>query len=288
MGINDGLTITSDVVKINLHRPNEISKHGNIPTTMAFEAVAAVYCNTMYVSGLGDNRDEIWKYNMASDWRKCASLVQGRCGHSAAFIDEVLYICGGFVNSSGMVLDTVEAFNVVTGEINTVGKLDHQVKHSGNCVPFRSSLYIFGGKNKYYKDLNSVQVYNTKQNTCTLLTKPMPGPSFLMRAALWETSAILVGQNTCFIFDFKKESWQERNQFKARVRHFGLVIDDERAFIIGGGDIEYGSSAYECRYDVRSVPLENILKNKAIKWKSHGILPKPSLVHTWGKMRMKV
>ena len=138
-------TITKDVIKINLHRPNEISTQEQIPTKMAIEAFAAVYCNTMYVTGVGANNDEIWKYKQISGWMKCASLVQGRRRHSAAFIDEVLYICGGFVDSNKNVLDSVEAYNAVTDKCTTVGKLVHCVQSSGNCVPFKSSLYIFGG-----------------------------------------------------------------------------------------------------------------------------------------------
>ena len=236
VGIDDGPTITKDVIKINLHRPNEISTQEQIPTTMANEAVAAVYCNTMYVTGIGVNEDEIWKYNMASGWMKCASLVQGRRRHSAAFIDEVLYICGGFVDSDESVLDSVEAYNAVTDKCTTVGKLVHCVQSSGNCVPFKSSLYIFGGSDKDNKAFNHVQVYNTKENTCSVLSKPMPRPYILMRAVLWDTSVILLGRDTCFIFNFETETWQERKQFKTDVIHFGLVLENERIFVIGGGN----------------------------------------------------
>jgi len=58
----------------------------------------------MYVTGIGVKKDEIWKYNITSGWMKCASLVQGRCRHSTAFVDDVLYICGGFVDSNGSFL----------------------------------------------------------------------------------------------------------------------------------------------------------------------------------------
>src|SRR5688572_19850304 len=104
VGLNVVTTMTRDIVKINLHRPNEISTQGQIPPTMAKEAVAAVYYNTMYVTGIGAKKNEIWKYKQASGWKQCSSLVQGRRRHSAAFIDELLYICGGFVDSNGSVL----------------------------------------------------------------------------------------------------------------------------------------------------------------------------------------
>ena len=294
MGLYDASTIdlALDVIKINLNRPNEISTQAQIPVSKWAEIVANVYCNTMYVAALGNMADEIWKYNVSSGWSKCASLVQSRLKYSAAFIDEVLYICGGvLVPSKRCVLDSVEAFNAVTDECNTVGKLVRCVESSDNCVPYRSSLYIFGGKDEHEKGLTDVQVYNTKQNTCTVLTKPMPRPSFAMRAVLLERSVILVGENTCLLFNFETETWQEREQFKTGVRHFGLVLHDKRVFVIGGGEEigrnESGSLIiWKCSDDVRYVPLQNILDDKPIEWKIHGKLPKPSLVHTFGEMWM--
>src|SRR6218665_1197636 len=118
MGLNDGFTTSADVIKISLHRPNKILNQEKIPATMRSEIVANVYCNTVYISGLGSDIDEIWKYNMASGWIKCASFVQGRRRHSAAFINDVLYICGGNAYSNGSVLDSVEAFNLTQSPLN--------------------------------------------------------------------------------------------------------------------------------------------------------------------------
>lgn len=60
------MTTTKDFVK-SLHRRNEITTQEQITTTMLTEANAAVYCNTMYVSGIGANEDEILKFNVVSD-----------------------------------------------------------------------------------------------------------------------------------------------------------------------------------------------------------------------------
>ena len=283
VGIDEGATITEDVFKLNLQQPNEITAQEKIPTTMKIEAVAVVYDNTMYVSGIGAECNEIWKYNQTSGWLKCASLVKGRRRHMAAFIDEVMYICGGFVEFGEPLLDSVEAFQALSNECTAVGKLVHSVKLSGNCVPIRSSLYIFGGLGSYDYEVSHVQVYNTIENTCTLLSKPMPHPYCLMRAFIWETSVILVGRYACFIFDIETETWQEREQFKSDVDHFGLVLENERVFVIGGGVWE--TIDWRCSDDVRYVPLQNIIDDEPIAWKIHGKLPKPSLVHACANMR---
>ena len=132
VGLSGGTTITTDVVEINLHHPHEISTLQNIPTTMRREASATVYYNTIYVSGIGTNANEIWKFNLVSGWKRCGSLVQGRRRHSAAFIDEVLYICGGLVRLNSRVLDSVEAYSALTNSSKTVGRLVHCVQGSGN------------------------------------------------------------------------------------------------------------------------------------------------------------
>jgi len=258
---------------------------------MAKEAIAAVRQNTMYVAGIGVEDDEIWKYNQTSGWMQCASLVQGRRRHSAAFIDEVLYICGGFVDSTELVLDSVEAFNADVNKCTKVGKLVHTVQSTGNCAPYKSSLYIFGGCDKDDKNFSHVQVYNTKENTCTLVSQPMPSCSRLMRAILWKTSVILLGKYSCFIFDIETEKWHETKQFKTGVAHFGLVLENGRIFVIGGGidkTDKDGKTIWKCRDDVRYVPLQNIIDDKPIEWKIHGKLPKPSLVQAYAKMRFLV
>jgi len=289
VGLDDAMAITEDIVKINLHQPNKVIIQGELPATMVPEAVAAVYFNTMYVAGIGDNFDDIWKYNFVSGWLKCASLVQGRRRHSAAFIDEVLYICGGFVDSTNSVLDSVEAYNSVTNKCSTIGKLVHCVQNAGNCVPFKGSLYIFGGADKDYNAFNHVQVYNTKDNTCSVLSRPMPQPYMLMRVALSDTFAILFGRHTCYMFNFETENWVERKQFQTDANHFGLVLANGRLFVIGGGSDEKdkdGNTIWKCRDDVRFVPLQNILDDKPIEWTIHGKLPKPSLVYATANMRM--
>src|SRR6218665_2946618 len=116
----------------------------------------------------------------------------------------------------------------------------------------------------------------------------MPRSYYFMRAVTWETSVILLGRFTCSIFNIDTETWEEREQFKTDVDHFGLVLENGRLFVIGGGVKETdkdGNTIWKCRDDVRYIPLQNILDDKPIEWKIKGKLPKPSLVQAYAKMR---
>lgn len=273
---------------------------------MVLETETVVSNNTMYVTGVGCHNDEIWKYSDTSGWELLNYFVNDRCGHSVAFVDGILYICGGYVKSNArfIVTDSVEAYNTVTNRCTVVGKLVHGIGISGNCVPFRSSLYIFGGKDKdddcispmplHMTDENCVshvQMYDTKQNICTVLSTQMPSSQCLMRATLWETSVILLGLDTCLIFNLETETWQERKQFKTDVIQFALVQDNERVFIIGGlikKSSKPGNVEWKGTVDVRFVPIRNILEDKPIEWKIHGKLPVPSLLYIYAKMRFPI
>jgi len=289
VGLYDGGEMTKEVMAINLQRSKDITNLQDLPYSILYKGgAAAVYANTMYVTGIGSNSDEIWKYNMASSWMKCASLVQSRHQHSAAFIGEVLYICGGFAHYNRSILFSVEAFNAETNECTTIGQLILGIDKSGNCVPFKSSLYIFGGKDGH--DCR-VQVYNTKDNTCTLLLEPMPRSLNWGRAVLSGTSVIFLGFETCFILNLESGVWQERKQFKTDVDYFGLILDNERVFVIGGGKgykDEDGNGIWTCRDDVRYVPLRNIIENRPTEWKFHATLPRPSLIDVCAKLTLSV
>lgn len=293
VGINDGdATISKDCIRINVgHHPCEVSNLPDIPSTMEKEAAAATHDNTMYVTGLGIDNADIWKYSLPSGWSKCASIRRGRRRHSVAFVEEVLYICGGYADAEQRVLDSVEAFNVVTNECTTVGKLIQPVQASSNGLALGRSIYIFGGKDK---DSNAVihgQVYNTEQNTCTLLSKPMPCGYHLMRAALWDDYIILVGGCASFLFNLETQTWHERERFKTDVVQFGLILQNGRIFVIGGGvgkANENGKVMWNCRDDVRCMPVTSFICNKPAEWKTCGQLPKPSLIQAYAKLKFPV
>lgn len=117
----------------------------------------------------------------------------------------------------------------------------------------------------------------------------MPRPCSLMQAVSFETSIVLLGEETFFLFNLETETWDERRQFRTGCVHFGLVLEDRQVYVIGGGYSELGEDdkiTWTCRDDVRFVYLQNIIQDKPMKWQSHGKLPKPSFVYCYSKLTL--
>lgn len=255
---------------------------------MQKETAAVGYCDSVFVVGIGLNKDEIWRYDLTESlWIKCCPLVHGRRRHSIAIIGRRLYTCAGYSDSVRCPLDDVEAFDTVDDKSESVGKLIFAVQSSGNCVALDSSLYIFGGRIGGGRNTCEVQVYDLASNTCSLLSRPMPRPCRLMRAALWDSTIILIGQQNCFTYDFETETWQVRDRFKTGVGHFGMTLDNGQVFVIGGGEWRSdggGKTGWIVTDDVRCVPALNILSDEPVEWRLHARLTKPSLVTAVAKI----
>ena len=151
---------------------------------------------------------------------------------------------------------------------------------------------MFGGigKSDEGKDVNldCIQVFDTIHKQCTVLTQRLPRPERLLRAALWDKSVILMNNRTCLIFDLDQKNIQQRDQFAADVCHFGLVIDNQTLFIIGGGNSKTdadGETIWTCTDEVKCVPVMDIVNNQqTTSWTQYTKLTTPCLIHAHSLM----
>ena len=201
-------------------------------------------------------------------------MMSPRRLHCAAVVDSTLYALGGF---GGTTLSSVEAYNTQTNKWSAAGQLVHAV-HLAACVSYNKSIYMFGGGDVQYKPLAHVQVYDAAQHKCTLLHNAMPRACAAMRAVVWETYAILLDAETCFIFNFEQETWEERASFKTDVIYFGLVVDNQTLYIAGG---------YPLTAEVRSVSVRDVIEDKrGARWTHHATPPHPALVHVFSPVSL--
>ena len=149
------------------------------------------------------------------------------------------------------------------------------------CVSYNNSIYVFGGWDANNIIIAHVQVYDAAQHKCTLLHNAMPQAYKAMKAVVWETYAILLGEETCFIYNFETERWQERVSFKTDVFYFGLVVDNQTLYI-AGGDSWPTLTAEVCSVSVRDV----IEDKQGARWTHHATLPQPALVYAFSPVSL--
>ena len=215
-------------------------------------------------------------------------MNEGRRRHCATFVNTTsMYVLGGSANM--MTLDSVEQYNTVTNKWTTVGQLT-RAAHSAACVVYKISIYVFGGSGRNDKILDRVQVFDTATKLCTELTQRLPRPECILRAVMWDKSVIFIGHDTCLIFDLEQQTFQERDQLAADVDHFGLVLENQRIFIIGGGTTQIdaaGKTTWTMSDEVKSVAVMDIINNQTrANWLHHATLPQPALVNAFASMTL--
>ena len=189
------------VYHISLERPDSVSTIDSTPAWVGRGAAACVMGNTLYAVGIGRACNELWKWNAASDWTRCADMTSYRRWHCAAVVDSTLYALGGWA-TGGRTLSNVEAYNTQTDKWSAAGQLMHAV-HYAASVSCNNSIYMFGGEDANDKVVAHVQVYDAAQHKCTLLHNAMPQAYGCMKAVVWKTNAILLDSFMCFIYNFE-------------------------------------------------------------------------------------
>jgi len=286
--------ISREVCAISLQREDHLRSLEALPTAMRYESEACVPVsgNQVYVTGVGENRKETWKLDPESGWTRCGDMIQGRRRHCATFVNNTtMYVLGGIADEhhDRTVLDSVEKFDTETNTWTAVGTLNHTTYFAA-CVVHHNSIYIFGGRCDLDKSsLRCVQVFNTTSGVCTDLPQCLPRRMQMLRAAIQGTFVIIIGKNECVIFDLKQETFKERRQFATGVNQFGLLVENERVFLIGGHTKVKradGTAIRPSRDDVLSVAVKDIINNSPAEWSHHATLPQPAFIHAFAVLTL--
>ena len=289
VGVNTVAELTSDVLHLSLQSKDQVTNMQAIPTCMPRESAACVSGSQLYVTGVGESNSEAWKWESVVGWTRCADMNKGRKKHCATFVNNTsMYVLGGVDDTGKKTLDSIEQYNTVTNKWTKVGQLIHAARAAA-CAVYKTSIYVFGGIDNDV-DLDCVQVFDTATKVCTELTQRLPRSERLLRAVMWDKSVILLNHRTCLIFDLDQKTFQLRHQFSAGIIHFGLVLENQRIFVIGGGTDQTGlagKKTWTCSDEVKSVAVMDIINNQSTpNWIHHTKLPTPCLVQAFASMSL--
>jgi hypothetical protein len=287
-GGSDSSGMDPMVCQISLDRTDQLE------TTLSYtdfeihsEAAACVMGSRCYLVGVGPDKNELWKWEQSSGWVQCQDMTSGRRRHCMAAVDTTLYVLGGWVKAHGS-LNSVLSYDTEKNRWNGAGRLVYAV-HSAACVVYKKSIYLFGGMDADCVEVSHVQNYDPYTNKCTLLDSTMPQPCALMRAVLWENSAILLDRDTCLVYNLVSQTWTERKQFKTDVVHFAVAIHNEVVYVAGGGASykQWFKEHWTCRDEINSVAVLDIVNNtQGSTWKHYARLPKCAMVDSFCTMSL--
>jgi len=295
-GVSDGYTITSESWRVSLQSNKNVAI-ADVPNQMNNGAVVCANNSLLYVTGIGAECNETWRWDSTSGWTRCGDLIQGRVRHCATFINNTsMYVLGGWAESTKKILSSVEQFNTMKNKWTTVGQLAQCVCSAG-CATYKTSICLFGGwdegksTNKLVR-LDCIQEYDTATEQCTVLTQRLPQPRAALRAVLWDKSVIIMNHLTCLIFDLDQKTIQQRDQFTPGIVHIGLVTDNQTLFVIGGATQHTNSDGeitFTCTDEVKSIPVMDIINNQQMaNWTQHSKLKSPSVVFAFAAITLAV
>ena len=289
IGFKSESAVTSEVHHVSLQRKELIKSAPEIPFRMTTESAGCVSGNELYITGVEKSNAETWKWESVFGWTRCTDMVEGRRRHCATFVSSTsMYILGGYDDTSPM--DSIEQYNTITNKWTNVGQLIH-ASYSSACAVYKTSIYVFAGRQQKKVNIDTVQVFDTATKVCCELTQRLPHPEHLLKSVMWNESVILINNRTCLIFDLQQQTFQRRDLFAAGVVHFGLALEDGYIYIVGGGNgrDDDGRTTWTCADEVKRVAVIDIINNETPpNWIHHAKLPTPACVDAYATMTLPI
>jgi hypothetical protein len=261
IGCNNGKTARTKCCRVSLHRQHNAAI-ASVPAAVGWGNAACVGNNQIYVCGIGASYKETWRWDSVGVWARCGDMVEGRRRHCVAFVgSSSMYAIGGLLESADDLLSSIEEYDTVKNKWQTAGQMVINLRSAG-CVSLKLSVFLFGGKGRQKTadeedaSLDLIQVFDVTTKQCTVLTLRLPQSECLLRTALWDNLIVLMNNRTCLVFDQQRNTIERRDQFAAGVSHFGLILDNETLFVVGGGNSRKdsdGELTWSCTDEVKHV-----------------------------------
>ena len=171
------------VVGVSIIHNNEIYAFGG-----------ATYMNTKWIPQ-NTFQDGCYKYSIENNTWETISNYPHSVAHPAAcsLEDEIYIIGGGGSTFETRERDKVNAYNTTTNEWKAKRSLNNgRSGHRVCCVA--GKIYAIGGRNPYKEDIPECEVYDSEENTWTLLSgAPVPQPVASFNLLVVDDNVIILG-----------------------------------------------------------------------------------------------
>ena len=244
-------------------------------------ATSFVYNNQVVIAGGGC--DDMIRMNvdphpdLSTHWSDCPMKLPAKLRyHSSVLYQDKLMVTGGYDGNTRGTSDKIHEVQVVPPHtVKTLSQMPEPRQH--HCTEiFDDSFLILGGTTTYrYQDnLNSVVLYDIKNNVCKQLA-PLPSEVSHMATVRWGDNVVVIGGidkhgytlNTVVMYNVKTQQSHRLPSMRYKRRACTAVVVGNNIVVLGGLD--------EQGWALKSVEVFNFERNT---WQE---LPEMSKARYW-------
>ena len=166
--------------------------------------------------------------------------------HSSDLYNDQLIVSGGYNENLTATSDCIHEVQLVHPyTVKTLARMPPEPRRGHSCEIFDDHLLIAGGSvtNKWQDNLNSVVLYDIKNNECKQLT-PLPYAVSSMATVRWGNNIVLIGGidqqakilNTVLIYNVKTEQNYMLPPMKCKRFGCTAVVIRDNIVVLGGRD----------------------------------------------------
>ena len=244
-------------------------------------ATSFVYNNQVVIAG-GESDDMIRMNvdphpDLSTHWWDCPMKLPAKLtNHSSVLYQDKLMVTGGYDGNTGGISDKIHEVQVVPPfTVKTLSQMPEPRQH--HCTEkFDDSLLILGGRTtySYQGNLNSVVLYDIKNNVCKQLT-PLPYEVSVMATVRWGDNVVVIGGidkdadklNTVVMYNVKTQQSHRLPSMRYKRYACTAVVVGNNIVVLGGWD--------EQSRELKSVEVFNFERNT---WQE---FPEMSLARSW-------
>ena len=214
-------------------------------------ATSFVYNDQVVIAG-GWNVDDMIRMNvdphpdLSTHWSDCPMKLPAKLArHSSVLYQDKLMVTGGHDGNTGGTSDKIHEVQVVTPHtVKTLSQMPEPRRD--HCTEiFDDSLLILGGRTtgRNQDNLNSVVLYDIKNNVCKQLT-PLPYGVSDMATVRWRDNAVVIGGsdkhgntlNTVVMYNVKTQQSHRLPSMRYKRYACTAVVVGNNIVVLGGWD----------------------------------------------------
>ncbi|XP_061169051.1 kelch-like protein 24 [Saccostrea echinata] len=208
----------------------------SLPYDPGVEFATCSYGNAIFVSGGSSKlKGMLCFHSNQNIWTRCQSMLLGRRRHSMEAVGDSVYVLGGFDDANEEEFQTIlaiEKFKLSTGEWEDCGYLSTPVRSASSAVD-REKIFLFGGVTGENFDTKIVQCFDTRRNTCSVISQ-LPVFCRLSSAIGYQRKVIIVCPDGK-ILSFEDGTVEDIGCIPGFERYsFGSVLQGDSINIYGG------------------------------------------------------